>query len=149
MGLTVKSYSEPYFSDNYVASSTFQENFEKMAQNSMRWFWPYRIRKEEYLPFKSITGNTKNTFTVTIGGKSYPGATAYISDEQLDFVIPIEYRVPNQEECSKMFPTLTGWDPVFSQKMIFHEEFYLNGRRKINFSTAYGFLSKYEPEEEK
>jgi hypothetical protein len=86
---------------------------------TIRWFWPY-VNAESW-------------------GKSYP---------RLVHIIPLEYRFPTEREIDSFYPGLRGWN-FLNIKMIFYEETYSDGVKKINYCTPYRFFSEFKPEEEK
>lgn len=126
----IKGYDSSY-------TTTSQNDFEEEVKN-IKWFWPYK--------FKSDVQHRK----VTIGGKSYPGTiisgVSYGNLAQ-SFVIPVEYRLPTEKEIDNFYPGLKSWN--FSNiKMIFYEETFYDGKRKLDYCAPYRFFSEYEPEKE-
>jgi hypothetical protein len=141
-----KDYPATYIKSCDVTKDTYtQKNDFEEEVRSIRWFWPYKLREH----IKSAV-SISQIYKVTIGGKSYPGTiisgSSYGNLAQ-SFVIPIEYRLPTEKEIDNFYPGLKSWN--FSNiKMIFYEETFCDGKRKLNYCAPYRFFSEYEPEKE-
>ena len=64
--------------------------------------------------------------------------------DDLVHIIPIEYRFPTEKEIDAFYPGLRGWN-FMSIKMIFYEEAFFNGQKKLNYCTPYRFFSEFKP----
>ena len=67
--------------------------------------------------------------------------------EPITHIIPIEYRVPTEEEINAFYPGLRGWN-FTNVKMIFYREVFSNEKSAINYCAPYRFFSEFKPEEE-
>jgi|LakMenEpi03Aug12_release.lakeMendotaPanAssembly.Ray.scaffolds.fasta_scaffold684861_2 hypothetical protein len=62
-------------------------------------------------------------------------------------IIPIEYRLPTEKEIDAFYPGLKSWN-FTNIKMIFYEEAFSNGQKKLNYCAPYRFFSDFKQEEE-
>lgn len=115
------------------SASTGQTNFDNLVK-SIRWFWPH------------VNIDEKKILEMTIcNGLNVP---LLKSELRIIHIIPFEYRVPTDKEIDDFYPGLKGWN-FTNIKMIFYEETFSNGKKKINYCTPYRFFSEFKPEEEK
>lgn len=115
------------------SAQTTQTDFENLV-HTIRWFWPY-VHSDEQKSWEKTIWNGLN-------GPSFK------SELGLIHIIPIECRIPTDKEIEDFYPGLKGWN-FTNIKMIFYEETFSSGVRKINYCTPYRFFSEFKPEEEK
>lgn len=119
-----------------ATDSTVKTNYDEDIKN-IRWCWPYVIIKDETCayPFGSYISKSLG---VQFG--------SYTPGDQIDFIIPIEYKKKSREDVSKYYGTFGALYDLATKEEIFYKVHRKDGSIGVESDSPHNFFIKFKPE---
>jgi hypothetical protein len=122
---------------NTVIDHTEQNNFEQDIKN-IRWFWPYVTVKDESNGYPWRNQILKNL------GVEFAFNT---SEDEIDFIIPIEYRKKSREDVSRYYGTFGALYDLATKEEIFYKVHRKDGSICVESDSPLNFFIKFKPQD--
>lgn len=115
--------------------STVQNNFEEDIKN-IRWCWPYVTVKDE-----ACADRWKIQILKSLGA-----ARGNTPVDQIDFIIPIEYKKKSREDVSRYYGTFGALYDLAAKEDIFYKVHRKDGNIGVESDSPHNFFIKFKPE---